>query len=79
MKKPNKSAVAAAKREIAVEDEEARRLRESPEQQAVSDENSRRSRLPSEHPDHICGMLCDGQDGQNSYCSRLRRKLFVSY
>ena len=76
MKKPSKSQIAAAKREIAVEDDAARQLREAPDQLAIAAENSRRSRLPSEHPDHICGLSCDGQDGSNSYCARLRRKLF---
>lgn len=32
--------------------------------------------LPPEHPEHICGIRCDGQDGASSYCSRIRRKLF---
>lgn len=76
MRRPSASEVAAAKRAIAAEDEVARQLRERPEQIAAAAENSRRSRLPSEHPDHICGLSCDGQDGQNSYCARLRRKLF---
>ena len=78
MKKPSSSQIEAAKRAIAAEDETARQLRDAPEQIAVAAENSRRSRLPSAHPDHICGLGCDGQDGQNSYCARLRRKLFGS-
>ena len=39
-------------------------------------ENRRRNHLPSEHPEHICGVMCDGQDGYSSYCARIRRKLF---
>ena len=39
-------------------------------------ENAHRSNLPPEDPDHICGMMCDGQDGRNSDCCRIRVKLF---
>jgi len=43
---------------------------------ALALEESFRKDLPSEHPDHTCNMFCDGQDGQTSYCYRLRKKLF---
>lgn len=77
MKKPSSYQVALAKRQIAEEDEVARQeTLNSQKDQAIAAENSRRSQLPSEHPEHICGLGCDGQDGQNSYCARLRRKLF---
>jgi hypothetical protein len=26
--------------------------------------------LPGWHPDHICGLHCDGQDGKNSQCAQ---------
>ena len=67
--------VTAAKMEILAEDEAARRI-DTPERQAQVEENRRRNHLPSEARDHICGMMCDGQDGASSYCARLRRKLF---
>lgn len=35
-----------------------------------------RKPLPSEHPDHVCGMHCDGQDGMNSTCAQTRSRLF---
>jgi hypothetical protein len=76
MRTPSKQQVEAAKREIAREDKVASERRLSPEDQAQVDENHRRSNLPSEHPEHICGWMCDGQDGSNSYCARLRYKLF---
>lgn len=60
--------VARAKREIELEDlGAAKRLAES---------SRSRDSLPSEHPDHVCGLMCDGQDGSNSQCARLRTKLF---
>lgn len=31
------------------------------------------SKLPGWHPDHCCGMYCDGQDGTNSNCAIARR------
>ena len=69
MKLPSKRAVAQAKREVKEE------IRIAEEQKRA------RSRklldgLPSEHPDHVCGLMCDGQDGASSYCARLRFKLF---
>lgn len=78
--KAEQKRVAVAKAELAEEDrkaEEARRSRvASPEYKAKIADIDRRSNLPSEHPEHLCGMPCDGQDGSNSYCARLRRKLF---
>lgn len=38
-----------------------------------SKSNYDRSKLPSNHEDHICGMYCDGQDGINSECAKIRR------
>jgi hypothetical protein len=71
---PTPEQIEAAVREIEAEDKAARaRIREY---DPVAAENGRRSQLPSEHPEHIHGMMCDGQDGMNSYCERLRRKLF---
>ena len=32
------------------------------------------SKIPSWHPRHVCGIFCDGQDGQNSYCAREKRR-----
>jgi hypothetical protein len=32
------------------------------------------SRIPSWHPQHICGIFCDGQDGASSQCARDKRK-----
>lgn len=73
---PSKEEVESAKKEIEREIEAAEKARDTPERRAIVAENRRRSSLPSEHPEHICGMLCDGQDGQSSYCARLRLKLF---
>lgn len=76
--RPTKAEVTDAKREIAEEDERAEaaaRLRRA-SAAVVEAENERRAKLPSEHPDHICGVRCDGQDGMNSRCARLRVKLF---
>lgn len=74
-RKPSKAQVEAAKREIDEEDARALDTKRNSYLRAEA-ENRRRSNLPPEHPDHICGMFCDGQDGSNSYCARLRRKLF---
>lgn len=74
MKKPTKRQVDQAAMEIAEEDRRAAKVREQLPNH-ISEIN-RRSNLPPEHPDHICGMMCDGQDGSNSYCARLRWKLF---
>lgn len=68
----------SAKAEIAAEDEEQRRRNDDPERRRIEAETSRRSSLPSEDREHIHGMMCDGQDGWNSYCDRLRRKLGFS-
>lgn len=76
MRKPTKKAVAAAKRALAAEDEARERARITSVDSPAAAENARRSSLPSEHPEHVCGMSCDGQDGANSYCARLRAKLF---
>lgn len=73
---PTKDEVERAKREIAEEDVVRVSKYNTPEVFAVIEENNRRTRLPSEHPDHLHGLMCDGQDGMNSYCERLRRKLF---
>lgn len=75
MKKPTKKQVETAKAEIWEEDRRARRVRSVKSEQVIA-ENARRSSLPSEDFEHIHGMMCDGQDGMNSYCERLRRKLF---
>lgn len=64
---PSPELVARAKAEIQAEDEAER---------AATLAISSNPDLPSEHPDHICGALCDGQDGSSSHCARLRRKLF---
>lgn len=76
MKKPTKAQIDKARAEIAAEDKATQEYYESPEVQASCEENNRRANLPSEHPDHICGIRCDGQDGWTSYCARLRIKLF---
>jgi hypothetical protein len=73
---PTDEQVTAVKREIEIEDLKRQHRIEDPDRVAVERENARRSSLPSEHPEHIHGMMCDGQDGMNSYCERLRRKLF---
>lgn len=79
MRKPTKAEVDAAKAEIAREDEAARNRLSEPDVAAQIAENQCHSQLPSEHPDHIHGIMCDGQDGMSSYCSRLRFKLFGKY
>lgn len=33
-----------------------------------------RSRLPGWHPQHVCGLYCDGQDGASSVCARQKRE-----
>lgn len=71
--KPTRKRVAAAEAEIAAED--ARRFAMSRLDTAVTLDNRRRSNLPSEDLEHICGLKCDGQDGQTSHCYRLRAKL----
>lgn len=74
MKKPTKAQVAAAEAEIDAEDLRPRVY--NVDEERVIAENARRSSLPSEDPEHIHGMMCDGQDGMSSYCERLREKLF---
>lgn len=37
--------------------------------------NEDRSKLPSEDPNHVCGMHCDGQDGWTSNCAKRRRQV----
>lgn len=72
LRKPTKAEVARAKAEIEAENAEmeaARRVQPDPEIE-------RRTLLPPEDPEHLCGPTCDGQDGSNSYCTRLRQKLF---
>ena len=32
------------------------------------------STIPSWHPQHICGIYCDGQDGSSSQCALEKRK-----
>jgi len=66
---PSPEQIAKAQQEIKEEDEAARR-------KIQLAELDRRTSLPSEHPDHLHGLHCDGQDGCNSYCVRLRKKLF---
>ena len=73
---PTKEEIEAARWALEAEDEAAARARHTPTHDAIVAENARRTALPSEHPDHIHGMMCDGQDGQNSWCVRLREKLF---
>lgn len=65
--------VAAAKKELAAENEEIERRRVESMKNYVAPVP-----LPSDHPDHFCNMYCDGQDGSNSECARLRRKLGYS-
>ena len=67
-----------ARARIEIEKEDAARLAywDRPDIKAITDETSRRSKLPSEDIDHIHGISCDGQDGASSYCIRLRMKLF---
>lgn len=47
-----------------------------PDIKAICEDNNRRSNLPPEDPEHICGMFCDGQDGGGSDCAKIRCKLF---
>lgn len=76
-RRPTKRQIAKAKAEIRREDEaRMRRLNSDPVRKAQEKEIERRASLPSEHPDHICGRMCDGQDGSNSECARLRDRLF---
>ena len=74
--RPYRMTIEEAERQIEAEDRADRARRDSPEDRAAIAENERRSSLPPEHPDHCCGLMCDGQDGASSYCARLRAKLF---
>ena len=73
---PTEEAIQRAKKEMQEENILSWGRANSPSNRRTIEENHRRSSLPSEHPDHICGIMCDGQDGSNSDCARLRRKLF---
>ena len=73
---PSPEEVARVQAEILAEDEAHAKAQDTPERRAQAAEVSRRAGLPSEHPEHIHGLRCDGQDGQSSYCERLRAKLF---
>lgn len=73
---PEQVAVAEAEAEIKAEDQKARDYYSRPDIVAICEENARRSNLPSEDPERIHGIFCDGQDGGSSYCMRLRAKLF---
>lgn len=70
-RKPTKSQIKKAWTEIIQED--AKRYERF--KGTLDKRNSHDRNLPSENPDHTCNMLCDGQDGQSSYCYRLRSKL----
>lgn len=74
-RRPTKSQIEKARREIQDEDNARQERMNSPEVQRRIMEINRKSNLPSEDPEHICGMRCDGQDGQSSHCYRLRKKL----
>ena len=67
---PSAEAIARARAEIEAEN----RAASQPDPLAAY--RPRQQSLPSEHPDHTCDMYCDGQDGWNSDCARIRRKLF---
>lgn len=58
------------------EADERKAYYEKPEVKAAIEENARRSNLPPEHPEHLCGWMCDGQDGWSSDCCKIRTKLF---
>lgn len=74
-RKPTKSQIEKAWKEIHEEDTSRHEKMNSPEVQRRIMEINRKSNLPSDDPEHICGPRCDGQDGQSSYCYRLRSKL----
>lgn len=58
------------------EEQDTKAYYNRPDIKKKAEENARRSNLPPEHPDHICGIMCDGQDGTNSDCCKIRMKLF---
>lgn len=68
--------VAQAEREIKQENQDRVDSHAAYYESEEYKEVQRRTHLPSSHPDHICGIFCDGQDGSNSHCARLRAKLF---
>ena len=76
MQMPTEQQIAAARLEMEQEDRAREKAEHTLERETIVEENNRRSNLPSEHPEHMCGMMCDGQDGWNSDCARVRRKLF---
>lgn len=51
----------------------------SPDVIAICVELNRRTSLPPENPEHLCGMSCDGQDGYGSDCALVRNKLYGSW
>lgn len=76
VKMPSKKQVDAAHAAIAAENAIVWQREHTSAEVKNMDEIARRVQLPSEHPDHYHSMMCDGQDGMNSYCERFRRKLF---
>ena len=77
MRKPTQRQIWLANQEILEEDQEEdlkMHLSSNPRSRKISWKKA--PMLPSEHPDHVCGILCDGQAGPTSYCYRLRQKLF---
>lgn len=58
------------------EEEQREAYYNRPDVKVKIEESRRRTSLPPEHPDHTCGMMCDGQDGQSSNCYKIRMKLF---
>lgn len=69
---PDPAAVARALAEVDAED----RATVEHNSEVARQMSTRPRDLPSEHPDHTCGLHCDGQDGRNSRCARIRAKLF---
>lgn len=67
VRQPTATEIARAQAEILAEDAAAR---------ARYMDDTRGTSLPSEHPDHVHNLKCDGQDGRSSQCVRLRVKLF---
>ena len=45
-------------------------MRELTKDKLTADEPSK---LPGSHPQHVCGLYCDGQDGKSSKCAQERR------
>ena len=52
-----------------MDDIQKKNLVNKPSKLPEHNESSDPSKLPGYHPNHICGMYCDGQDG-NGVCSR---------